>query len=92
MLLKAINNGAVTSTGTVTCESTVMGGVLITTDNTNAGTVLVHRVGSGGKQILDISTITTMWITGPFSLEESDQLYYSVSGTGCSAQFYEWIT
>ena len=92
MLLKALTNGGVTSTGTITCESTVVGGILITTDGTNAATVILRRDTSGGKQIIDISTITTMWISGPFSMEETDQLYYSVAGTGAAAQLYEWVS
>ena len=92
MLLKAINNGGVTSTGTVTCESKILGGILITTDNTNAAGIILRRDTSGGKQIIDISTITTMWISGPFSLEETDQLYYAVTGTGAAVQLYEWVS
>ncbi|MCP4451605.1 MAG: hypothetical protein GY809_09105 [Planctomycetes bacterium] len=92
MLLKAITNGSVTSTGTVTCESGIVGGVLVTTDNTNQGTVILRRDTSGGKQIIEIKSVTSMWIAGPFSMEETDQLYYSVTGTGCEAQLYEWIT
>ena len=92
MLLKAITNGSVTSTGTVTCESGVIGGILITTDNTNQGTVILRMDGSGGKQVIEIKTVTSMWVSGPFWFEETDQVYHAVSGTNCEAQLYEWIT
>jgi hypothetical protein len=68
-----------------------VGGILITTNNTNQGTVLLHRDDASGAQIIDIATVTSMWITGPFSMEGTTSLYYSVSGTGCAAQFYEWV-
>ena len=92
MLIKAITNGSVTSTGTVECESQIVGGVLITTDNTNQGTVILRRDDASGKQIIEIKTVTSMWISGPFSMEGTSALYHAVSGTGCEAQLYEWVT
>ena len=91
MVLRKLTNGAVTSTGTVTVQSGILGGVLITTNNTNAVTVVCHRDDASGQQILDISTVTAMFITGPFDMEQTQSLYYSVSGTGGAAQFYEWV-
>ena len=98
MELRALTNGAVTGTGTLTIGNTgnakdsgKFGGVLITTDNTNQGTVKIQRNDSNGKTIFDIDTVTTMWIAGPFSTEGADSIYYTVSGTGCEATIYEWI-
>ena len=90
--MKAITNGSVTGTGTVNCESQIVGGVLITTDNTNQGTVILRRDDASGKQVIEIKTVTSIWVSGPFSMEGTASLYHSVTGTGCEAQLYEWIT
>jgi len=92
MLLKAITNGSVTGNGTISCVSTICGGVLITTDGTNAVTVVVRRLDANGKKIIQIVSDSTIWISGPFSLEGTEQLYHEVSGTGGAAQFFEWVT
>jgi hypothetical protein len=92
MQLRALTNGAVTSTGTLYVQSGTVGGLLITTNNTNAAVVTLRRDDANGKQLIYISTITTMWITAPITMEETTTLYYSVSGTGASAQIYEWRT
>jgi hypothetical protein len=91
MILKALNSGRVSGTGTVTVNSEILGGVLITTNGSDAVTVTVQRVDSGGKTIFSVSTTVPMFAAGPMSLEKSDAAYYSVSGTGGTAQFYEWI-
>lgn len=91
MLLKAITNGSVAGTGTVICPSTIIGGILITTDNSTVGTVILRRDDVNGKQIIKIATATTMFISGPFSMEETDSVYHSVTGSGCAAQLYEWV-
>ena len=91
MLLRALTNGSVTGTGTLECESFTCGGILITTDNTNQGTVRMRREDSNGKQIIEVKTVTSMWIAGPFSLEDTKRIYYEVTGTGCEAQFFEWV-
>ena len=92
MLLRALTNGSVTGIGTLNCESTIVGGILITTDNTTQGTVRIRRNDTNGKQIQEIKTVTSMWISGPFSLEGTKKVFYDVSGSGCEAQFYEWVT
>ena len=91
MLLKAITNGSVTGTGTVTCDSYILGGILITTNNTDLGTVILRRDGAAGKQIIEIKTVTSMFISGPFSMEGTQSVYHSVTGTGCEAQLFEWV-
>ena len=98
MQLVALTNGAVTGTGTLTMQNTgnakdsgKIGGLMITTDNTNQGTVKIQRTDASGKAILDIDTVTSMWIAGPFSTEGAATVYYTVSGTGCEAVIYEWV-
>ena len=90
-LLKALTQDKVSGTGTLTVESMIFGGVLITTDNSTLGTVEIRRDNSQGKVLQGITTATSMWINGPFSMEGTDQLYYSVTGSGCEVFLYEWL-
>ena len=96
MLLKVLTNGDVSGTGTVQCGSNegsgILGGILITTDNSTLGVVSIKRNDTNGKEIIKISTKTTMWINGPFSMEGTNNVFYNISGSGCSATLYEWIT
>ncbi len=92
MLLRALTNGSVTGTGTLDVKSFIVGGILITTDNSTQGTVRIRRINAEGKQIIEVKTVTSMWVSGPFSMEEAKNLYYEVSGNNCEAQFYEWVT
>lgn len=91
MVLRPITNGSVTGNNTLTIASQIVGGVLITTDGTNAAVVTVHRDDASGKEIFDISSKQPLWIAGPFSLEGTDQAYVTVSGTGAAVQIYEWV-
>lgn len=94
MLLKALTDGSVAGTGTLTFPSNfqggILGGVLITTDGTNAAVVTVQRTDSSGKTIFKISTKQPLMIMAPFGMEGATVAYYSVSGTGAAAQFFEW--
>ena len=91
MILRPLTNGAVSGSHTLIVKSGIIGGVLITTDNTNATTVTVRREGSTWMPIINIATVTTMWIGGPFGLDDSETAHVVVSGTGASAQIYEWV-
>lgn len=92
MLLKVLTNTSVDGTGTVTCPSRILGGLLITTDNSTVGTVIIKREDTNGKEIIKIATATTMWINGPFSMEGTDVVFFSVVGSGCKVHLYEWVT
>lgn len=91
MILRPLTNGAVSGTHTLTVKSTIVGGVLITTNNSDAATVVVRRESDSGLPIINISTVTTMWIGGPFGLDDTETAHVTVSGTGASAQIYEWV-
>lgn len=96
MLLKPATNGAVSGTGTAFIESRILGAVLISTDGTNAAVVTVQKDDSSGRTVFSISTKTPLFIMGPIGIRDtanaaSQQAYYSVTGTGASAQFYEWV-
>jgi len=69
----------------------IFGGCLITTDNSTVGTVILQRENSDGKELMKIATATSMWINGPFSMENTDKLYFSVTGSGCKVYLYEWV-
>lgn len=92
MILRALTNGSVTSTGTLTCQSGVFGGVAITANGTNDATIAIHRDDASGKQIFEIVTKQPLFCSGPFWMEDTTSLYYSVTGTGAAAQIYEWVT
>lgn len=91
MLLKALTEGRVSGTSTLQVPDGILGAVLISTDSTNAAVVTVQRIDGAGKTIFSISTKTPLFVAGPFSLEGATAVYYSVSGTGATAQFYEWV-
>jgi hypothetical protein len=96
MLLKPVTNGAVAGTGTALLESRILGGVLISTDGTNAAVVTVQKDNSSGRQIFSISTKSPIFIAGPIANRDTDNstsqvAYYSVTGTGAAAQFFEWV-
>ena len=91
MLLRPLNDdGALAGTGTLTCKSRLFA-VAITTDGTNAATVVVRKTDANGAQKLDYSTLDGDFLAGPFALD-SETLYYSVTGTGAAAQFFEWVS
>lgn len=94
MLLKALTDGSQTGTGNLTFSSSYqggnLGGVLITTDGTNAAVVTVQRNDANGKKVFQISTKTPVFITGAIGMEGAQIGYFSVSGTGAAAQFFEW--
>ena len=92
MILRALTNGAITGTDTLSVQSGIVGGVLITADGTNNAVVEVRRVDSSGKEIINITTKIPLWITGPFHLEGSQAAYVSVTGTGAAVQVYEWVS
>ena len=96
MLLIAKNDGSapsasLESTGTMTIESGIIGGVLITADGTNDATITVQRNDANGKTVFDLVTKSPAFIVAPVSLESTTQAYYSVTGTGAAAQFFEWV-
>jgi hypothetical protein len=90
MLLRPLTNGAVSGTGTVTLQGRLLGGVLITTNNTNAVTVTVQRTDASGTEVFDISTLSPGFHVAPIDVGAAT-LYYSISGTGGAAQLFEWV-
>jgi len=100
VLLKPVHDGRKTtaddSTGTLKFESRILGGVMISTDGTNVAVVTLQQNNSSGFEVFGISTKTPMWIHGPIGIESLEDGsanvgYYSVTGTGAEAKFYEWV-
>jgi hypothetical protein len=90
MLLRPLTNGSVSGTGTITLQGRLLGGVLVTTNNTNAVTITVQRTDSSGTEVFDLSTLSPGFHVAPIDVGAS-VLYYNVSGTGGAAQFFEWV-
>lgn len=91
MILRALTNGKVSGVHTLIVPSQIVGGVLITTNNTDAASVTVRRIDANGLPIIDISTVTSMFVGAPFGMDDTDRIHVTVSGTGASAQIYEWV-
>jgi hypothetical protein len=90
MLLKPVSDGVSTGTGTLTFESQILGGVLITANSINDTTVTMQRDNSSGTTVFEIVTKAPIFVAGPIDLG-SQAGYFSVSGIGSGAQFYEWV-
>jgi len=88
--LKDLTSGAVSGTGTVnlTKGSRTFGGVMLSTDGTNLGTVVIRKESVSGEKILEFSSISSIFIPAPF--DASDTIYYSITGTSVTAQLFEW--
>ena len=97
MFLEQKTDGKVTGTGTITMETGRLGGVLISTDGTNAAAVILKKDDANGEIGFDISTKQPVWIGAPIKIDptgadsHSAVLYYDISGTGASAMLYEYI-
>lgn len=96
MSLKAISSGKVSGTGTVTLAMPVhkrkFGGALISTDGTNAVSVVVRKTDSEGEQIFSVSTVSPGLFAAPFETGGIADLHYSITGTGGEAMLYEWLS
>jgi hypothetical protein len=92
LYLRALTNGKVSDSNTL---DTIRGNivVLISTNNTNAATVTIQRDNELGKKILDVSTVQSGMFPYTYTIdtEGSKKVFYSVSGTGASAQFFEYV-
>lgn len=90
MQLKALTDGAVSGSDIIDLPNRLFGGVLISTDGTNPVTVTIRAGDANGKRIFMSSSLSPAFIAAPFNAE-ANRIYYTVSGTGGSAQLYEWI-
>ncbi len=90
MILNPVSDGSVTSTGTLTFPSRILGGLAITANGTNDATVTLQRDNSDGFTVFKLVTKSPIFVAGPISIG-SQAGYYSVTGTGGACQFFEWV-
>lgn len=92
MLLRSLTAGKISGTGTVTVPSRLVGAILVSTDGTNAAAIVLRKENASGAIIFDLSSKTPGFF-GPFPLESGNTstLYHDISGTGASAQLYEYV-
>lgn len=91
MILNTITNGSISGASTTPIKGKLLGAVSITADGTNNATVICRTTDASGQIIFHMVTKSPVFIAAPISNNGSDVLYYSISGTGASAQLYEWI-
>lgn len=89
MILSSITSGLVSGTDTASCPGTILGGINISADGTNACTVTLRQSSASGAIIFQQVTKTPMFIIAP--LRAATTIHYAISGTGGSAQLYEWL-
>lgn len=88
--IRDISGGAVSGTNTYQLPKEIFGGVLISADGTNAATVTVRRNDAAGAIVFQMTTKTPLPVFAPFEADAA--IHTVVSGTGASAQFFEWIS
>jgi hypothetical protein len=81
--------GLVSGTGQFRLASGLLGGVNISTNGTNAAAVTVRRETASGEVVVEFSTTSPMFVIAPLQADKT--CHFSVSGTGASAQFFEWV-
>ena len=96
MILNQVSDCSVVNTGELIFGSGILGGVLITANGTNDATVTLQANNSDGFTVFKIVTKSPLFVAGPISILDGDgnttQVgFYSVTGTGAGAQFYEWV-
>lgn len=88
MVIRDISGGKVSGTGTLDCESGLIGGLLISLDTT-LGVIVLRDTNSTGAILVEISPKTAMFVGAP--IKAAKKIYYSISGSGCAVQIFEWV-
>lgn len=81
---------AIAGADTLQMSSFIFGGANVFTDGTNAATVIVREDNAAGKVLLHAITKTSMEIMNPIK-SNSKTIYYSITGTGATAQLFGWV-
>lgn len=100
MYLRPLTNGAVAGTGYLNVKDLGVKAikVMLNTNNSAAGVVVIRKTNgdqglTDGQKILDISSITAGdFPTQPVLLEQTDWLYYSITGTAATAEILGAVT
>ena len=90
MGLKSATIGSVSGTSTVELEASTIGGVLISTDGTNAAVVVIRDRDDEGEIVIQYTGLEAIWIDGQFYCQ-SGTAHYAISGTGAEAQIFAQI-
>lgn len=92
MILRPLTPGRVSGDNTIPIETCLLGAVLVTADGTNNATVQIRENSVTGRLIFDLVTKQPGFF-GPFPINASGAklLFHSISGTGASAQIYEYV-
>lgn len=80
--------GLVSGVGQFVLVNGLLGGINISTDGANAAVVTVRRNDATGAIVAQFSTVSTQMIVAPFLAAKT--CYFTITGTGASAQFFEW--
>lgn len=90
-MIQPITNTSVSGTETIICPNGYLGAVLITTDGTNAGTVVIRKDGADGQIMYNYSGKEAGFHEFNKGMLVGKTIYYSISGTGCKAQLFEYV-
>ena len=89
-MIRPISDGSISGTGLLDIPSHAIGGVLITTDGTNAATVILREEKSTGKYLFEFGGKEAQFV--PVQIQcDNDKLYFSISGTNALAMIYEYV-
>jgi len=87
MVLRALTDGAFTGTANIAVPVGKLGGILISTDGTNAATVNIYN--KGKDRIFSLVTVSPFFAVAPILCEK--EITAIVSGTGAAVFLYEWM-
>lgn len=91
MYLREISNGQISGTGTIECPSGILGGANILANGEDEGTVVIRADDEAGPVLLEVTTALPTFPVAPIHAG-TRTLHYSITGTGCTAQLYAWMT
>jgi len=91
MILREISAGKISGTGTLTIgRNMTVGGIVISADGTNNAAVVLRVLNVTGDIKFDMTTKNSLSVFAPIYIGNST-VYYSITGTGATAELYEWI-
>ena len=91
-----MTNGAISGAGTVLLQGHhapggLFGGILLTTDGSSTATVEIRKNNASGEQIMSFDSEAPGLHLGPFKVNTTQVLYYSITGVGAKGQLYEHV-
>lgn len=86
MAYKALTDGQISGTGTITCHDQRFGGIILGADGTNVGTVVIKDTDTNGQTFFSFAASASQAVWA--NIECSGTIYYSITGTNATAQLY----